>query len=379
MTSRTLLPEAKDLRLPCGSPINGAKHGRIVRLSPVHGAFRRCSLRSLASGGHVALLLAALLIGGFLRAPAARAAACDVPVATERTLPAGPAATPAGGAGIIQVEGTPKNATPASLPPAPAATPIATLPATDSSEILTADLTAVSEAMAACLSAGDAKTVAKLGDPRYLGQLFGSSVPLAAEDYIAIGSELTPVPTRILRLENATQTADDRATATVTQVVGNQLMVDEWTFERVAPGDRPANRNPWMIRSERSLPVAAPRNASAIEVAIGDTSYTLNTNRVAGPSVVLHGNNVSGEDHEMLVLKLTNGFTTKDLLAASGPDLPANALFIGEIPLRGGHEADLVLVDLDPGTYTIVCLFPNADGVPYLADGMEATFTVEES
>jgi hypothetical protein len=323
--------------------------------------------------------MVSLIGGGFRWTPVARAAACEVPVAAGRGLPTAPAATPAAGAGIIQVEGTPKDATPASLPRATTGTPIATLPTAASSEVLTADLTAVSEALAACLSAGDAETVTTLADPRYLGQLFGSSVPLAAEDYIAIASELTPVPTRILRLENATQTAADRATATVTQVVGNQLLQDEWTFQRVAPGDRPANRNPWMIRSERSLPVTAPPDAGAIEVDIADTKYTLDTNRVTGPNVVLHGTNTTDVDHEMLVLKLTNGITTKDLLRAAGPDLPANAHFLGEVPIRGGHEADLVLVELDPGTYTIVCLFPNADGVPYLADGMEATFTVEKS
>jgi hypothetical protein len=91
--------------------------------------------------------------------------------------------------------------------------------------------------------------------------------------------------------------------------------------------------------------------------------------------VVLRGNNLAAEDHELLVLKFANGFTTDDLLRAAGPKLPEDVTWVGEIAVRGGREGDLVLVDLDPGNYTIVCLFPNANGVPYLADGMEATFS----
>ena len=63
--------------------------------------------------------------------------------------------------------------------------------------------------------------------------------------------------------------------------------------------------------------------------------------------------------------------------AAAGPDLPHQATYIGEQPVRAGATSDLVLVDLDPGTYTIVCLFPDAEGTPHLAQGMEATFRVE--
>jgi uncharacterized cupredoxin-like copper-binding protein len=51
--------------------------------------------------------------------------------------------------------------------------------------------------------------------------------------------------------------------------------------------------------------------------------------------------------------------------------------YIGAATTTAGNEGQLVLVDLDPGEYTIVCLFPDPEGIPYLAQGMEATFTVE--
>jgi hypothetical protein len=329
-----------------------------------------------ANHGMALLLAVAMASAGLGWGPAARAAACEIPRTAAGSLPAAPAATPTTRSAVIQVAGS--EATPASLPAAsPEATPIAPPPTPEPAADLTDELIALSDAVATCLSEGDAKTVTQLADGRYLGQLFGSSVPLSPEDYTAIASALTPVPTRIVAVEDITQSAGDRATATVTQVVGNQLMRDEWTFERVAPGERPAGRSTWKLRSERSLPIDVPRDAKPIDVKISDTAYTLDVTNVSGPDVVLHGDNVGTEDHELLVLKLENGFTTAELLRATGPDLPKEAIFIGEIPIRSGHEADLALIDLDPGVYTIVCLFPNADGVPYLAAGMEAAFTVK--
>jgi hypothetical protein len=249
--------------------------------------------------------------------------------------------------------------------------------ARDIAEVLDDDLTAVSQALAACLTVGDAETVVELAAERYLGQLFGSSVPLSAEDYLAITADLTPVPTRILSVDEVTQPTEDRAVAVVTHVVGNQLMRAEWTFETAPQGERPADAVPWRVAGERQLPVSPPPGAAALTVEIGDRSFTLDDRPIAGPDVVLHGDNESDEDHEMLVLRLAPGYTTADLLRAAGPDLPESVTFVGEIAVRAGHQNDLVLVDLEPGEYTIVCFFPDAQGTPHLAQGMEAVFTVE--
>jgi uncharacterized cupredoxin-like copper-binding protein len=114
-----------------------------------------------------------------------------------------------------------------------------------------------------------------------------------------------------------------------------------------------------------------------IDIEIGDRSFTLDETLVAGPDVVLRGSNVSDEDHEMLVLRFTPGYTTADLLRASGPDLPQEVTFFGAATVLAGDDGELVLVDLEPGQYTLVCLFPDQAGTPHLAQGMEATFTVE--
>jgi uncharacterized cupredoxin-like copper-binding protein len=325
------------------------------------------------------LLMISLVTQGLVWSPAL-AATCQIPAAVASSrdrLPATastPTPMPAGGSSIIRVEGEAEPAA-ATAVSSPAATPVQ--PAPDPVELLGEELTAVAESLAACLSEGDVETVTQLAAERYLGQLFGSSVPFSRDQYEAIASELTPVPVRIVSLEDVTLSGDDRATALVTQIVGNQLLRAEWTFEPAPSGERRARESTWRLAGERQQPVSAPPDAAPIDVEIGDRSFTLDETTVSGPDVVLSGTNDSDEDHEMLVLRLASGFTTADLMRASGPDLPREATYIGAATVTAGNEGHLVLVDLEPGEYTMVCLFPDSEGTPHLAQGMEATFTVD--
>jgi hypothetical protein len=322
------------------------------------------------------LLLTSLSLAGtgFVWVPAAQAAACAVPPSASARGLESTTASPVAEASVIQVQGEESQtpATPASLP---VASPVTN--GTDSTAALSAELAAVSEALVACLSEGNAETVAELAGERFLGQLFGSSVPLSKESYIDVASGLTPVHTKIVAVEDVTSASPDRATAVVTQVVGNQFLRGEWTYVQLARDARPAGRSLWQVASEKPLPARPPAGAAAIGVEIRDRAFKLDPAKAKGPDVVLRGHNVSNEDHEMLVLRLAPGFTTMDLLRAAGPDLPHQATYVGEQPVRAGATSDLVLVDLDPGTYTIICLFPDSEGTPHLAQGMEATFRVE--
>jgi hypothetical protein len=319
--------------------------------------------------GHFArvLLVPALIvltIGG-IPAPAAHAATCAIPGDASAT----PGITASTGA-IISIEGAEASTPGALLLATPIATPAA------APDILHDELSAAANAVAACLSAGDSATVIELAGERYLGQLFGSSVPLSASDYQAITAELRPVPVRIESVEEATLTDNDRAAAVVTQVVGNQVLRATWFFERAPRGARRADQNPWKLSYERALPIEIPANATDVDVELSDYDIRMDSTELGGPVVVLRGENVAQEDHEMLVLKLENGATTDDLLQATGPDLPPDILFSGEVPVRGGQQQDLLLVDLEPGVYAVICLFPDADGVPHLTLGMEEVFTI---
>ena len=346
-------PAGEMQRMIVGSELDMPPHGARLRQVMHHRT------RAL-----LVLALTALIVAG-IPAPAAQAATCAIPGGASAT----PGTTSSTGA-VIDGEGEAAS-TPGALP---LATPMAT-PAAPR-DILHDELSAAADALAACLSTGDSATVIELAGERYLGQLFGSSVPLSAADYQAITAELRPVPVRIESVDEATLTDNDRASAVVTQVVGNQVLRATWFFERAPRGARRADQNPWKLSYERALPIEIPANATEVAVELSDFDIRMDSTDIEGPIVVLRGENVAKEDHEMLVLRLEDGATTDDLLQATGPDLPPDIIFSGEVPVRGEQQQDLLLVDLEPGTYAVVCLFPDADGVPHLTFGMEEVFTI---
>ena len=315
------------------------------------GNSRSRYLRQIMSGSLVALLASAALVASPTAAQTTTTA-CSVASSS--------AATPEAEAIAIEA------ATPSTLPLAsPVATPVAGIDA------LSNEITHAAEQLAACLSENDSAAVVQLASERYLGQLFGSSVPLSVDDFISISQSISATPVRIVSVEDITEGENDRVTATVTQVVGQQLIAATWTFK---PGSATV---PWMLDMEQRLPTTAPAGADELGVEIDDLSFDLDPTTVNGPDLVLRGENTDDIDHEMLVLKLASGFTTQDLLRATGPDLPPQVTYLGEVPVRAGKQQDLVLVDLEPGLYTIVCLFPDSEGIPHLAQGMTATFTVK--
>lgn len=257
----------------------------------------------------------------------------------------------------------------------PAATPVATA---DPLAPLTAELTEVTYALAACLSEGEAELVAALATERYLGQLYGGDMPLPRDDYLALAAELDPVPTEIRAITGVATDGDDRATAAVTSVVGRQLLVSRWTYRRAPEAEREEGQSRWQVDREEPLPFEPPTGTPELAVTIADYSFGLDETTVSGPDVVLSGQNSGDQDHELLVLRLDDGLTTQDLLRGTGPGLPDGVTYIGQATVPVAERVDLVLVDLEPGTYTLVCLFLTPDGIPHLALGMEAAFTVGE-
>lgn len=340
-----------------------------------HGV-RGDARRRLGRAVLAATLLTAGVIPGLLVATpgttaAQDAAACAIP---ERQAPVtAPSASPVASP-VVEIVPIPGEAgTPrAILMPDPTAAPTA-----DPLVPLTTELTEVAQALAACLTAGDAELVSTLATERYLGQLYGSSSPLSRDDYLALADELDPVATEVRSVSGVT-VDDDRATADVTTVIGRQLLVFRWSFVQAPADARDEDESRWQVDQEEVLSFDPPADAQEITVAIEDYTFELDESEISGPDVVLSGRNAAGQDHEMLVLRLDDGVTTQDLLRGSGPGLPEGITYVGQATVPAASRQDLTLVGLEPGTYTVVCLFLTPEGIPHLAQGMEATFTVEE-
>jgi len=282
-------------------------------------------------------------------------------VAPTRTAPASPAASPASGTPVGSVAASPVATTP------PAASPAAETP-----DSLQAELTLSANAIADCLTKGDFTTLSTITGDTFRGQLLGAGEAVSAEDFTEIAPSLAVIPYTIVQVDDASESGST-ATATVTYLIGNQVRIGEWSFTRETVGGKEV----WALDQETDQAVTKPGTATAATVTIQDNAYTFDPKTIEGDEVFFTIANKDKEDHELFVVKLASGTDVDVLLTTPGPGLPEGVTFVGQVTVPAGSEGSLLLTDLQPGTYQVVDLLPNAQGLPHLSDGMEATFTVK--
>ncbi len=281
------------------------------------------------------------------------------------------AATPAGAtpADASPVAATPVGATPAASPVP--STPVAETPGFDI-DLLTRDLTATSTSITSCLTEGRFLEAAERVSPIFRGQLVGNGRPLPANLFASIAATFPATEYHVLEIANVALLDDTTASADIVWQAGHQVRVDRWYFSR----QQVQGLDIWMVDRAEPGTVTPARDAAPIDVTIADDRYALDPTRINGDAVEFRVTNRDATDHELLVLRLDDGVTTGTLLTTPGPALPEGVTFIGQATIASGAEGRLLLADLEPGTYTIVCLLPGENGVPHLADGMESTFEV---
>lgn len=81
--------------------------------------------------------------------------------------------------------------------------------------------------------------------------------------------------------------------------------------------------------------------------------------------------NTGKEPHHVWMIRLEEGKTLKDLFDAvkPGEHLPSWAKHVGGPNAMAGSEA-VALMDLEPGTYAVLCFIPSPDGKPHVMKGM---------
>jgi plastocyanin len=92
-------------------------------------------------------------------------------------------------------------------------------------------------------------------------------------------------------------------------------------------------------------------------------------------------NNQGAEDHHAMFLRFNDGTTEEQFMQVlMGGDLLALldvvTAYGGTITNPGGQAT--VVAFLDPGTYAVVCVIPDAQGVPHVAHGMISMLEVTE-
>lgn len=254
----------------------------------------------------------------------------------------------------------------------PEASPVASPVASGPVASLEVDITQTTRVLANCLSENKLDTVVSLtGDP-FRGQLLGVNQDVDGETYTAIAETLPPLDYTIISVEDIQGTGRGTAEALVTYTLGHQVRAGIWRFDLINTGFS----RKWVVNSETPQAPEAPANTPSIAVEIADNAYALTPEESDGTSVQLVGTNSDAGDHEMLVLKLETGVSIETLLTTPGPELPTGIEYIGQLTIPGESEGTLILTNLEPGTYTMVCLLPDDEGVPHLASGMQTTFTI---
>ncbi len=260
----------------------------------------------------------------------------------------------------------------------PAATPVAVVAVDQDTEQA---IDAVIDSLTACLTSGNADTVAELVTDRYLADAYGGGERMTKEDYLALAPFAPVIPFTLVSVGEIGFSSKDTATAQVITIQGNQLRTEEWTFlfrrsRQASATPTAAGEGHWLVHQVALLPSAAPSGASTAKAVQENDEITITPGTIEGPDVVFTIQNNDQETHEFLALRLVEGATVDELIRPTSDIFPANIEVVGQETIPAGETRTLVFVDLDPGTYTVVCLLPDEDGVTHLALGEQATFTV---
>ncbi len=110
-----------------------------------------------------------------------------------------------------------------------------------------------------------------------------------------------------------------------------------------------------------------------------DYAFAAPTEVSAGLVTILH-ENAGHETHHVQLLQLKEGVTVDQVMAALSQSEDAIFALLKGFPGGPGPTApgnqQRVTVKLVPGHYLLVCFLPDAQGVPHIAHGMIAPFTV---
>jgi hypothetical protein len=249
----------------------------------------------------------------------------------------------------------------------PVASPVVAEPAEDS---LTNDLTTATDAILECMSENNVEVLTQVTGPEFRGSWLGFGTDISDADFAALLPMLPILPHQLVSVEDASASGST-AIATVNYSVGRQLHRSQWTFELVTVDGMSA----WQVQSEAMQAADAPAGAGSMELTIADGSFTFAAPTVQASDIVINVSNTGQQPHEVLILKLPAGVGAAEV-AAAPTGIPEGGTFIAQATVPAGTQGTIVLTDVRPGTYTVVDLLPDANGMPNVSNGMITTFEV---
>lgn len=164
---------------------------------------------------------------------------------------------------------------------------------------------------------------------------------------------------------------DGRLSADVTYTVGAMQGHERFFLAEQSDGMLLVDASP-------ELPVAVPENATVISGEMADYEFILSESSAPAGTVAFEVANTGEYPHELVVLQLPEGVTIEQLFADES--LFAQVQFFGFTYADPEQDAPpLVLSDLQPGVYTLICFIDEPEGIPHVMRGMVAEFTVTDA
>ena len=122
--------------------------------------------------------------------------------------------------------------------------------------------------------------------------------------------------------------------------------------------------------------------SETVDESMGQTTYEFtfltSSTLTQAEALIFTITNSGSELHEAVVFQLAEG--TDPLGVLDGSVAFEDVDFYGALaPIFPGETRNLALLNLEPGTYTLICFLPGPDGVPHAVNGMIAQFEVDPS
>jgi hypothetical protein len=202
------------------------------------------------------------------------------------------------------------------------------------------------------------EAVATLATPNMMRSIFQEVKPA---DVLTDMNGLPEVEYALQSLGDFQQHTDGRVSVAFHYIFVHPHRVGRWYFLK---------QNGWWIldREARTTP-QIPGERSVIDVAAKDYTYTI-TNAKVGPVTVLHEHNDGPAPHEFILLRVQEGANFDPLKFLQPGVKPEGVEFYAQTVLDAGQQEDLVLSDVQPGPYIMLCLLRTPGGIFHPAAGM---------
>jgi hypothetical protein len=254
---------------------------------------------------------------------------------------------------------------------------------TAADEATSAAVIGVLENYAACYTEGQAT-----GDP-------GLYVALESQAYVESQGYATrydraadelgsPFSTATILDATNVQTWDDGRVSVDAQVLVGDNWLNHWQIFFVQGED-----GTWLYDAETNLPpkpdvdfvavnginITETKDETTGDITYAFVSYSGSWDFVQTDAIVFNFTNSGEEAHEAIVAQLPEGADPMGLLDGS-VDMSQVKFIGGVFDIEPGASADLTLLNLPVGTYTMICFFPAPDGTPHAAHGMIQQFNI---